>query len=275
MTCLPITGTFLDEISHDIASQNWGPDEWAQESDTFIEVGIDTVIMIRTGCRKRLACPSETIAAHRPVLPVYVDLVRMFLDLAAERGIDLFFGLYDSGFRWRRNDWTVEVDRNRAYLHETYDTYGSSLAFRGWYPPHETIDSGLRIIDTNVAPATEIRSFGDLPILVSPFYHGRTDAALGPAGSARSVEEHARAWSEILGAYSRLVNYCAFQDGTADFLALEELTKSAAKVAAKTGITLWSKLGSFANATCTSSSHPWTGGSSPTSWTSSSHTSRR
>ncbi len=245
MSYLPITGTFLDEISHDIASQNWGPEEWAREFDTFADSGIDTVIMIRSGHQEKLACPSRTIAAHRPVLPVYVDLVRLFLDLAAERHIDFYFGLYDSGYHWHRNDWTVEVELNRVYLHEMFERYGDSPAFRGWYLPHETYDSGMRIIDINVALATEIRSFSDLPILVSPFFHGRTDQPSAPSGSARSVAEHARAWEEILTAYSGLITYCAFQDGTADLLALEELTKATAEVAAKAGVTLWSNLESF------------------------------
>jgi hypothetical protein len=245
MSYLPITGTFLDEISHDIASQNWGPVEWAREFDTFVDAGIDTVIIIRSGYGEKLACPSHTVAAHRPVLPVYVDLVQLFLDLAADRNIDLFFGLYDSGYHWHRNDWKIEVELNRAYLHEMFDRYGSSPAFRGWYLPHETYDSGMRIMDINVALATEIRGFSSLPILVSPFFHGRTDHAADPRRSARTVEEHARAWEEILGAYSGLVTYCAFQDGTADLLALEELVKATSEVAAKAGVRLWSNLESF------------------------------
>lgn len=245
MTYLPITGTFLDEITHDIASQNWGVQEWTREFDTFVDAGIDTVIMIRTGYQDRLACPSDTIADHRPVLPVYVDLVQLFLDLAAERDISLFFGLYDSGYHWHRNDWSVEVELNRRYLHEMFARYGDSPAFRGWYLPHETFDSGMRIIDINTALAREIRTVSDLPILVSPFFHGRSDQVSGPRGAARSVEEHARAWEEVLGAYSGLVTHCAFQDGTADLLALEELTAATARVAEQAGITLWSNLESF------------------------------
>ena len=245
MSYLPITGTFLDEMTHDIPSQNWGPEEWAREFDTFVAAGIDTVIMIRTGYAEKLACPSRTIAEHRPILPVYVDLVRLFLDLAAERDIALYFGLYDSGYHWHRNDWTVEVELNKKYLHEMHATYGDSKAFQGWYLPHETFDSGMRIIDINTALAREIRSISALPILVSPFFHGRTDQATGPRGSARTVEEHARAWSEVLTAYSGLVDYCAFQDGTADLLALEELTRATAQVADDAGITLWSNLESF------------------------------
>lgn len=33
MSYLPITGTFLDEITQDIASQNWGPDEYRRYRD--------------------------------------------------------------------------------------------------------------------------------------------------------------------------------------------------------------------------------------------------
>ncbi|RYZ53913.1 MAG: DUF4434 domain-containing protein, partial [Chitinophagaceae bacterium] len=28
---MQITGTFIDEISHDIPHQNWGPKEWEQD----------------------------------------------------------------------------------------------------------------------------------------------------------------------------------------------------------------------------------------------------
>ncbi len=42
---MKITGTFLDEITHDIPSNNWGCAEWAQ---TWLmkAIGIDTVILI-------------------------------------------------------------------------------------------------------------------------------------------------------------------------------------------------------------------------------------
>lgn len=245
VTYQSITGTFLDEMTHDIPSQNWGTAEWAREFDTFVEAGIDTVIVIRTGYAEKLACPSTTVSSRREMLPVYVDLVRLFLDLAAERGIALYLGLYDSGYYWHRNDWTSEVDINRAFLHEMYETYGSSPAFRGWYLPHETPDSSLRIIDINTALATEIRGISDLPILVSPFFHARADMASGERGRARTPEEHARIWSEIFASYAGLVDYCAFQDGTADLLVLEAVTAATAEEARKHGIALWSNLESF------------------------------
>ena len=39
---LPITGTFLDEISHDIPHQNWGEKEWDQDFQYMKAIGIDT-----------------------------------------------------------------------------------------------------------------------------------------------------------------------------------------------------------------------------------------
>ena len=40
---LPITGTFLDEISHDIPHQNWGEREWDRDFRYMKAIGIDTV----------------------------------------------------------------------------------------------------------------------------------------------------------------------------------------------------------------------------------------
>ena len=58
---LPITGTFLDEITYDIPAQNWGRREWAREFDIFADIGIDTVIIIRAGFGRRGAFPSQVI----------------------------------------------------------------------------------------------------------------------------------------------------------------------------------------------------------------------
>ncbi|MBR2723495.1 MAG: DUF4434 domain-containing protein, partial [Lentisphaeria bacterium] len=42
-----VTGTFLDEISHDIPHQNWGEKEWDRDFACMKTAGIDTVILIR------------------------------------------------------------------------------------------------------------------------------------------------------------------------------------------------------------------------------------
>ena len=49
-----ITGTFLDEITHDIPANNWDRAQWAAEFRLMREIGIDTVILIRAGGEKPL-----------------------------------------------------------------------------------------------------------------------------------------------------------------------------------------------------------------------------
>ena len=49
---LQITGTFLDEISHDIPHQNWGEAEGDQDFTNMKNIGIEKVIMIRSEYRK-------------------------------------------------------------------------------------------------------------------------------------------------------------------------------------------------------------------------------
>src|SRR5665648_544792 len=79
---LKITGTFLDEISHDIPHQNWGEKEWDKDFAHMKAIGIDTVIMIRSGYRKFITYPSEyLIKKHGCYIPS-VDLVDLYLRLA-------------------------------------------------------------------------------------------------------------------------------------------------------------------------------------------------
>jgi hypothetical protein len=247
MAYLPVTGTFIDEMTCDIPSQNWGRADWEKEFDLYSAIGMDTVILIRAGMGARLACPSKSVSSRISTLPVYVDLVEMFLELAAPRGIDFYFGLYDSDYHWHRYDWRSEVDINREFIAEMWDRYGAMPAFRGWYLPHETTDSSLRIVDINTALAAEIRKRSDLPILVSPYFMGRPDIAghRDPRTLPRTPEEHGRIWQEIFGRYSGLVTHCAFQDATTDLLLLEEFTQATVEAAAGTGIALWSNLETF------------------------------
>ena len=78
---LRITGTFLDEISHDIPHQNWGPKEWYQDFQNMKAIGIDTVIMIRSGYRKFITWPSEHLLKKGCYMPS-MDLLELFLSLA-------------------------------------------------------------------------------------------------------------------------------------------------------------------------------------------------
>ena len=80
-TGLPITGTFLDEISHDIPHQNWGEKEWDRDFKYMKAMGIDTVIDIRSGYRKFITYPSPYLLKKGCYMPS-VDLIDMFCRLA-------------------------------------------------------------------------------------------------------------------------------------------------------------------------------------------------
>ena len=240
ITYKSITGTFLDEITHDIASQNWGEREWTTEFDTMAEVGIDTVVLIRAGYRERLAYPSVVVPEHVRTLPVYEDLVDLFLRLCEPRNMRFFFGTYDSGRFWHRYEWRREVEVNRGLIREAWARYGGYEAFGGWYLSHETPDTSKRILDIHASLAEEIRGVSDLPILISPFFDGRLDF-----GRRRSVEEHVEQWDEYFSRLGGLIDYCAFQDGTVEMLDLEEYVEASAKLAGSHGVESWSNLEAF------------------------------
>lgn len=74
-----ITGTFIDEITWDIGSQNWGVEDWRRDFEAMVFIGIDTVIIIRGGLRDRAVFPSKVVGNTGDP-----DLARLFLDEAAK-----------------------------------------------------------------------------------------------------------------------------------------------------------------------------------------------
>lgn len=130
---IPITGTFLDEISHDIPHQNWGEKEWDADFLNMKAIGIDTVIMIRSGYRKFITYPSKYLLAKGCYMPS-VDLLDMFLRLADKHGMNFYFGLYDSGKYWDTGDLSWEIEDNKYVIDEVWKDYGEKYkSFRGWY----------------------------------------------------------------------------------------------------------------------------------------------
>ena len=248
-----ITGTFLDEITYDIASSNWGEEEWKKEFKTFKETGIDTVIIIRAGLGEKVIFDSKSVSSYRRTLPVYQDLASLFLTLSEENEIELFFGLYDSNYYWYRNDWQREVGINKAFIDEVWERYGEYKSFRGWYLPHETADTSFRIIDINCRLAEYAKkTSNNLPVLISPYFLGRPspyEALISlvswERATPRTLEEHSRQWEEIFKNFAGLVDYCAFQDGTVPLLELEGFVKVTSEIAKKHGITLWSNVELF------------------------------
>ena len=116
---LPITGTFLDEISHDIPHQNWGEAEWDKDFQNMKAFGIDTVITCRCGYRKFVTYPSEYLLGKGCYMPS-TDLLDMFLRLADKYGMKYYHGLYDSGKYWDTGDMTWEVEDNKYVIDEVW-----------------------------------------------------------------------------------------------------------------------------------------------------------
>ena len=116
---LRITGTFLDEISHDIPHQNWSEKEWDQDFAYMKSIGIDTVIDIRCGYRKFITYPSPYLLKKGCYMPS-VDLIDMFCRLAQKHGMKFYLGLYDSGVYWDTKDMSHEIEDNKFVIDEVW-----------------------------------------------------------------------------------------------------------------------------------------------------------
>lgn len=229
-----ITGTFLDEISHDVASANWGPDEWRRDFASMKADGIDTVVLCRAGRGDRATFDSRVLRKLHPHLIVQDDLVALFLGLAAENGISLWFGTYDSGTPWGEGKHQKEADVNRALADEVWERYGRSAAFRGWYLSHgiEGLDEGALRFHEQVGG--HLKAISGLPILVSA--GGR-----GPARSQGNAPaaQHRKEWSEVCSRLRGHVDVVAFQDGNVPFADLRDHLAADADLARKHGLATW------------------------------------
>jgi len=248
---IPLTGTFLDEISHDIPHQNWGPVEWERDFQAMHAIGIDTVVLIRSGHRRWLTYPSEVLigseGCHRPP----VDLVDLFLTLAEKYRMAFFFGTYDSGLYWQEGNFQKEVDLNRAAADEVWRKYGGRAAFKGWYLTQEVSRRTQGIIEIYATLGRHCRSIsgGKLPVLISPWIDGVKSVA-SSAGALRkaagiTLEEHEREWGQIMAGISGAVDIVAFQDGHVDFHELADTLAVNRELAKRHGLRCWTNSETF------------------------------
>jgi hypothetical protein len=236
---LPITGTFLDEITHDIPSQNWGEAEWDREFALYRKIGVDTVIIIRAGYQNKCIFPAQSVP---DLLPLEIDLAGMFLDLAEKHGLSLYFGTFDSGQYWVRRSWWREVELNKAFIDEVVQKYGDKKAFKGWYLCHETGSNDAHIIELFNHIGRHCKQTKDVPVLISPFPMGSKQFATGAAFTLAETFEHwERIFSETQGAF----DICAFQDGQIQYHELPEFHAGIAGLAKRYGATLWSNIETF------------------------------
>jgi hypothetical protein len=245
-----ITGTFLDEISHDIPHQNWGPSEWEADFRHMQAIGIDTVILIRGGYRKFLTWPSEYLTTRQGCYRPTQDLVALFLDLAAQYGMRFYFGLYDSGKYWDTGDLRHEIEVNRFVVDEIWEKYGAHPAFGGWYLSMEISRKTKGAIESFYTLGKQCKMVsGGLPTLISPWIDGKKSVAAASAQitkqAAISVQQHEAEWLEIFDGIHSVVDAVAFQDGHIDYDELDAFFSVNKAMADRYGMQSWTNAETF------------------------------
>lgn len=233
---LPITGTFINEITFDIPSQNWGMEEWRADFDAMQAIGIDTVIIVKGGLRHETIFPSKVIGTNPPS-----DLAKFFLEETSHRKMKLFFGNYDSLVWAAKGGWKEEIQTNKKFMKEIWDRYGDYPSFAGWYLTHETSHRRLHFREIYLELSEYAKKLTPKkPVLISPFYPSRKiygDEGLSP-------EEFADNWRQMLRGI-HTIDYAAFQDGTATLAELPSYLHQAKLVMDELGITLWNNVETF------------------------------
>ncbi|WP_113638228.1 DUF4434 domain-containing protein [Nubsella zeaxanthinifaciens] len=245
-----ITGTFIDEISHDIPHQNWGREEWAKDFAHMKAMGIDTVILIRSGYRRFITYPSVYLQNKFGCYEPPIDLVELYLQLADEHGMKFYFGLYDSGHYWDTGNLQHEIDANRYVIDEVWAKYGHYQSFGGWYLSME--------ISRRTKGATEaFNTLGlqckgvssGLPTFISPWIDGKKAVMAAEASltkeNAVSLKEHEDEWSEIFSGLKGSIDAVAFQDGHVDYHELQDFFEINKKMADRFGLQCWTNAESF------------------------------
>jgi hypothetical protein len=248
---IPITGTFLDEISHVIPHQNWGRKEWDQDFQAMKAIGIDTVILIRSGHKRQITYPSQVLVQQQDAFLPVMDLVDLFLDLSEQHGMQFFFGTYDSGYYWHKGEFQKEIDLNKAVVEEVWQKYGHRKAFQGWYLTQEVSRRTAGIIDVYAEMGRFCKSLDNnqLPTMISPWM----DGIKNPVGHANQIykadgvtpQEHEKEWDEVMAGIAGAVDIVAFQDGHVDFHELPTYLEINKKLADKHGLRCWTNSETF------------------------------
>lgn len=247
---MQITGTFIDEISHDIPHQNWGAVEWDRDFRHMKDMGIDTVIMIRCGYRKFITYPSAYLIGRHSCHTPPTDLAELFLTLADRYGMQFYFGLYDSGLYWDTGDLSQETESNRFVIEEAWGRYGHHPSFRGWYLSMEISRRTMGAVEAFRALGRMCKDVsGGLPVLISPWIDGKKAVLAASADitkeEAISLGEHEREWNEIFSGITGAVDAVAFQDGHIDFDELDAFFRVNKEMADRHGLQCWTNAESF------------------------------
>jgi hypothetical protein len=183
---------------------------------------------------------SEALKMSMRMRPVYEDLADLFLREAERCGMDLFFGIYDSGTYWERGNYKKEIEINKFFTEEIITKYGHREAFKGWYASHELQlynDSQMKLYQEL---STHLKQLKDIPILMSPYIHGRKQFS-----DPISPNKHEKQWDRIMSRLAGKIDIIAFQDGQIDFSELPAFMEINVNLAKKYHLTAWSNVETF------------------------------
>jgi hypothetical protein len=247
---MQITGTFIDEISHDIPHQNWGPVEWEKDFQYMQAAGIDTVIVIRCGYRNFLTYPSNYLIKNYNCYQPPIDLIHLFLSLSDKYGMSLYFGLYDSGQYWDTGNLQSEIDINYFVIDEVWQKYGHFKSFKGWYLSTEISRKTKGAIEAFNSLGKMCKdNSGQLPVFISPWIDGKKAVMAASSNLSKedavSIKEHEEEWDEIFDGIHKNIDAVAFQDGHIDYHELEQFFTVNKKMADKYQLSCWTNAESF------------------------------
>ena len=234
----PITGTFIDEVTYDMPASNWTNEQWAADLDNMKEVGMDTLVIMRSVFYNKCLYPSKVFPTLKEEGE---DFVGFILDEAQKRNMQVYIGLYISNLTWNSGDYWGEIEQNKIFVDEILSMYGKHPAFKGWYIPHETGSNIYNIKETMGGLAALCKEKSpDKLVLISPFFRG-VNLYPEPLDAKRTARE----WDNILEFCGKNIDICAFQDGTARLEDYEEYLSEIKKVMDKHQVALWANVETF------------------------------
>ena len=251
---LPITGTFLDEVSHDIENFNWDEEAWDKDFAAMKASGIDMATVIRCGTERWTMYPSavleKAVNAYRPPM----DLMDIFMRLGEKHGIKIWVGTYFSNHDWLSAAYDVEkeTDLMKRVCDEIWEKYGKSPAFGGWYLSQEIAGRiSFNVVKCYQILGSYLKNMTNLPCFISPGIMGcNTGVARNPSLGVRkrlavTPEEHEADWDWIMGEIAGSVDAICFQNSHIGLDQLEEFMQINHSLALKHGIKSWANLETF------------------------------
>lgn len=253
---MKIKATFLDEISHDIPHQNWGEKEWDEDFANMKSVGIEMVVLIRSGYKRWQTLPSKVLIENERCFTPPIDLVELFLKLSDKHGMRFFLGLYDSGRYWTdENFWNNgnyqrEVEVNKALIDEVWQKYGHFNSFSGWYLSQECSRNNGKIIEMFATLGQYCKKVsGGLPTLISPYIDGKKNISQYTTETTKTdsitLQSHESEWDEIFKGIAGSVDIVAFQDGHVDLDELVDFLRINKKLCDRHGLECWTNSETF------------------------------